>query len=206
MSGEKTKTHGWKMLNTLLGAGGLATGITALASKVPKNGGCGCRNNWNGPGYCDGVNSPSAYQAIMKGCDDAVDLTRAFYNGRITELNEAREAREIDVNEKFQIWKSQVDADFGLYKSTRDGFDALAARIGDLETKVAVGAAVRPYQDALINCKIDKVADHAAFDLYRRTCRMIEGDIVLPSTPTVTGFQSVRRCSCPAAAASAPAA
>ena len=202
--------HGWKMMNTLLGAGGLATGITALASKVPKNGG-NCGRNWNGCGNgayyggCDGVNSPSAFQAWEKSCDDAIELTRAFYNGRITELNEAREAREIDINEKFQIWKSQVDADFGLYKSTRDGFDALAARIGELETKVAVGAAIRPYQDALINCKIDKVADHAAFDLYRRTCRMIEGDVVLPSTPTVTGFQSARRCSCPAEAA-APAA
>lgn len=28
----------------------------------------------------------------------------------------------------FSAWKSQIDADFGLYKSTRDGFDVLSAK------------------------------------------------------------------------------
>lgn len=28
----------------------------------------------------------------------------------------------------FSVWKSQIDADFGLYKSTRDGFDVLSAK------------------------------------------------------------------------------
>ena len=50
----------------------------------------------------------------------------------------------------FGLYKSQVDADFGLYKSTRDGFDITNARISDLETKIAVLTATRPYQDALI--------------------------------------------------------
>lgn len=202
---------GWGMLGTLLGAAGAATGITALATKVPKNNGChrnGC-GGWNnggcgcGDGY--GYVGPSAFQSWAKGCDDAVELTQAIYNGRIRQMEEAREAREVDVNEKFQIWKSQVDADFDLYKTQRDGFDALAKRIGDLETKVAVGEAILPYQHALINCKIDRNAERAEFNLYRRTCRMIEGDVVLPSTPTVTGFLGASRCRCQAPA-TAPAA
>lgn len=35
----------------------------------------------------------------------------------------------------FGIYKSQVDADFGLYKSTRDSFDITNARVGELENK-----------------------------------------------------------------------
>lgn len=31
-------------------------------------------------------------------------------------------------SELFSAWKSQIDADFGLYKSTRDGFDVLSAK------------------------------------------------------------------------------
>lgn len=194
----------WKALNTLLGAAGTATGITALATKVPKNncgnGGGYWRNNGCGGGTVvlagDGVSSPSAFQAWEKSCDDAIELTKAFYNSRITQLGEARAAREIDVAEKFNLYKGQIDADFGLYKEMRDRDDAILSRISDLETKVAVGAAIRPYQDALINCKIEKVADWGAFNLARRTCRMIEGEVVLPSTPTVTGFQSASNCNC----------
>ena len=185
----------WKSLNTLLGAAGTATGITALATKVPKdNHG---RHGYHGHGYGvvvnDGVNAPSAFQAWEKSCDDAVALTAAIYRGQIREMEQAAATREVDVDEKFRIWKGQVDGDFGLYKEMRDRDDAINARIGELETKVAVSAAIRPYQDALIGCKIDKVGDYAAFALDRRTCRMIEGELVLPSTPTVTGFQSASR-------------
>lgn len=177
----------WGIAGTLLGIAGTATGITALATKVPKN---GCGNHYHNGGY----GSPSAFEAWEKSCEDQVALTAAIYQDRIATLNDARNAREVDVNEKFQLWKSQIDADFGLYKNQRDGYDVLAKRIGDLETLVAVGQAIRPYQDALINCKIDKVADNATFDLYKRTCRMITGEVVLPSTPTVTGFQSANGC------------
>lgn len=176
----------WSLGSALLGAGGLATGITALATKVPKNG--------NHHGYHGGGGAPTAFEAWEKSCEDQVALTAAIYQGRITELNEAREAREIDINEKFNLYKSQVEADFGLYKNQRDGFDVLANRIGALETQVAVSQAIRPYQDALINAKIDKVADFGNFNLWKRTCRMIEGEVVLPNTPTVTGFQSANGC------------
>ena len=83
---------------------------------------------------------------------------------------------------------------FSLYKGYRDMFDIANARIGNLEKEVAVMAATRPYQDRLIQCDIQRVSDFANFNLYRRTCRMIEGQVVLPSTPTVTGFGSYSLC------------
>ena len=63
-------------------------------------------------------------------------------------------------------------------------------KINDVEKKVDVMAAIRPYQDALINAKIDNVALVGDFNLARKTCRMITGELVLPSTPTVTGYAS----------------
>lgn len=96
--------------------------------------------------------------------------------------------------EMFGIYKSQVDADFGLYKSTRDSFDITNARVGELEKQVAVLIATRPYQDALIQSDIRRVAEHADFNLFRRTCRMITGELVLPNTPTVTGYPSYNPC------------
>lgn len=38
------------------------------------------------------------------------------------------------------------------------------------------------------------VAEHADFNLFRRTCRMITGELVLPNTPTVTGYPSYNPC------------
>ena len=94
----------WKALNTLLGAAGTATGITALPTKVTKNN-CGCNGNYhNGGGTVvveNGFNAPSAFQAWSKSCEDAIELTKAFYDARITQLGEARNAREIDIAEKF---------------------------------------------------------------------------------------------------------
>lgn len=54
------------------------------------------------------------------------------YQGQNARFND----RQVINSEMFGLYKSQVDADFGLYKSTRDGFDITNARISDLETKV----------------------------------------------------------------------
>lgn len=114
------------------------------------------------------------------------------YNGA-----QARRAdRELVVAELFGLYKSQVDADFQNYKFSRDSYDAVSARIGNLETQIAVLAAIKPYENKIIKCELEKVADHAAFNLATRTCRMIKGEVVLPSTPTVTGFQSASSCNC----------
>lgn len=123
------------------------------------------------------------------------------YQGQNARFND----RQVINSEMFSLYKSQVDADFGLYKSTRDGFDITNARISDLETKVAVLTATRPYQDALIQSDIRRVAEHADFNLFRRTCRMITGELVLPNEPTVTGYPSYNPCR-QAAATPAPAA
>ena len=40
-----------------------------------------------------------------------------------------QQPRNVDVNEKFQLWKSQIDADFGLYVNNRDNIDKVNNRI-----------------------------------------------------------------------------
>lgn len=44
--------------------------------------------------------------------------------------------------------------------------------------------------------KVTRVAEQAEFNLFRRTCRMISGEVVLPNTPTVTGYSSYDPCAC----------
>ena len=90
---------------------------------------------------------------------------------------------------------------FGLYKSQRDGFDAMSARISQLEKEVAVNSAIRPYQDRLLQCEIDKAYNAGINYTDRKTCRMIQGNLVLPNT-TATGFPSIT-CPCCQAQASA---
>ena len=94
----------------------------------------------------------------------------------------------------FDSYKRDVDNSFMLYKSQRDADDVLAKRIDEVDKKVDVMAAIRPYQDALINAKIDNVAANANFNLEKRTCKMISGQLVLPSTPTITGYGSYYPC------------
>lgn len=95
-----------------------------------------------------------------------------------------------------KINKKVDEVAFGLYKSERDDKDALTEKINKLQSKVDVMAAIRPYQDALINAKIDQNALMSDYNLSRRTCRMIEGELVLPNDPTVTGFKGVDGCNC----------
>lgn len=73
------------------------------------------------------------------------------------------------------------------------------------EEEASVLRATRPYQDALIQAAITRVAEQADFNLFRRTCRMITGEVVLPNTPTVTGYPAYNPYSCPAQSAPAPA-
>ena len=68
------------------------------------------------------------------------------FNGQTARFND----RQTINAEMCGLYKSQVDADFALYKNQRDGFDVTNARVGELEKEVAVLRATRPYQDALI--------------------------------------------------------
>lgn len=178
--------------NTALGLSIGALGLMLL------NGGLGFNwgNNWNNCNSCN--NAPSVFQTWQKECEDNVALTSAIYQGRITELNERFADRQTINQEMFGLYKSQIDADFALYKGQRDNYDVLANKISELEKQVAIGNAVRPYQDKLIMCEINDARKDAQYSLDRRTCRMIAGELVLPNSPTVTGYASYNPCSCPA--------
>lgn len=140
-----------------------------------------------------------------KQCADFVELV----NGMWQKAYDAQKARQDDRNvlnaELFNIYsamrngfdainaKHNEDA-FNLYKYSRDSKDELSSEIGELRTELAVLKATRPYQDALIQCDIRRVAEHADFNLWRRTCRMITGEVVLPNTPVIEGYASYNPC------------
>lgn len=169
---------------------GLTTGIigTSLAGlltlgAMSKGGGLlnlggGCPN--------PGVPQGELYNE-RKETQDYIELTKQYYEAQIATNN------KIDKN-FFDLYKFGVDNSFNLYKGQRDQADVLMGKIADVEKKVDIMAAIRPYQDALINNKIDNVALVGDFNLARRTCRMITGELVLPSTPTVTGYASYNPC------------
>ena len=206
------------IIGTALGAGALwgRGGLPVLG------GGTGMPENVNinmtrdALGRSSGT-APTAFQAWEKSCDDAIELTNTIWRLQMNEKDALASAREKDIQEKFSLYKgmtdgmfslykSQVDADFGLYKAGRDRFDVLNerlnARFGELDKKIAVIEAVRPYQDALIKQDIRSAYVGAVNYTDRKTCRCIYGELVLPSTPTVTGYQSQNPfgCNCQAQA------
>ena len=130
--------------------------------------------------------------------EDYVALTKQFYEGVIASQADTNkkffDLYKMNVDTSFNLYKNHVDDSFALYKGQRDSKDELIAKINEVDKKVDMMAAVRPYQDALINCKIDNVALVSDFNLAKRTCRMIQGELVLPSTPTVTGYVSYNPC------------
>ena len=56
--------------------------------------------------------------------------------------------------------------------STLDKDDETNAKIYDLAQQVAINTAVRPYQDKLIQCKIDEVYTSLVNYVDRKTCRL----------------------------------
>lgn len=180
---------------------GLGLGIAGTALWLLSGGlGSGLFGNRAGVAAAAGIGAEGIAEKEDK-CELINGMWSLAYNGQNARFND----RQTINAEMFGLYKSQVDADFGLYKSTRDGFDITNARISDLETKIAVLTATRPYQDALIQSDIRRVAEHADFNLFRRTCRMITGELVLPNEPTVTGYPSYSPCR-QVAATPAPAA
>lgn len=180
-------------------------------------------------GGSNGVNAPTAFQAWEKGCEDTLALQGGLYQWALTQQNQRFQDRQTIDSELFGVYKSQVDADFGLYKSTRDGFDVLTAQhnrdafnlyksqrdaddsimkeLSDLKAQVAINAAVRPYQDKLIQCEIDKAFTAGINYTDRKTCNVIYGQVVLPNEPTITGYVGANQCGCPRiVAAAAPTA
>ena len=153
--------------------------------------------------YPGPANCPAA--AFEKECNDILNVTKDLYGLYIVGQQNAAKARELDVAEKFSLYVNNRDSIdrlsdrtnaefFSLYKYTRDKDDETNAKIYDLAQQVAINTAVRPYQDNLIQCKIDEVYTSLINYVDRKTCRLIPGRLVLPSTPTVTGYSA--DCTC----------
>lgn len=124
-----------------LGIAGTALGLLALSrngfglfggNSMPENVNINTLSGSTGP-------TPTAFQVWSKECEDTLALTNEMWGLKTSTMDNARNAREVDINEKFQLWKSQVDADyslyksqidadFDLYKSTRDSFDIMTAK------------------------------------------------------------------------------
>lgn len=188
-----------------LGIAGTALGLLALSkngrglnlfgnsSNMPENVNINALGTGSS-GY--GLCGPTAFQAWEKGCEDALVAQKNLYDFALLSQGQRFNDRQTIDRELFGLYKSQVDADFGLYKSTRDTFDsvnakqasdafalyksqrdaddALAARISALETKQAVNDAVDPWRAKVLDMKINGVASGAhaavALEAERRCC------------------------------------
>lgn len=198
----------------------LGIGIGGLALALLNGNGRGVFGSLGGNGMPDNVNintyggmtasntAPTALEVMEKECDDEVKLLTYMFGMKLDTANKFYAMREKDIAEKFSmykgandainaenrramqaefgLYKSQVDADFGLYKNQRDQYDALQAKYSDLDKKVAVMEALTPYKEKLMMAYVNE-----------KCCRKIDGQLVLPSTPVVTGYGSYG-CNCTA--------
>ena len=170
----------------------LGVGIGALALSLLNGRGFGLfGNSWGYSGMPQNVNinadvdgvsssSPTAFGVWEKECEDNLKQQADMYNLALSNQYQRFNDRQTLNSELFSIWKGQVDADFGLYKSTRDSFDvvnkritddsfalyknqrdnfdALSSRISTLETKQAVADAVEPWRAKVLDMRINGVA------------------------------------------------
>jgi hypothetical protein len=189
-----------------LGIAGTALGLLSLS----RNGGLNLFGNSNNStpenvniNTIGGSNTiPGTFSLWEKECADALLAQKNLYDYAILSQNQRYTDRENLNKELFGLYKSQIDADFGLYKSNRDSYDAvtakqnadtfslyksqrdaddaLAARISALETKLAVNDAVDPWRSKVLDMRISGVAANAnaavALEAERRCCA--DGKIV----------------------------
>ena len=145
--------------------------------------------------------APTALEVMEKECDDEVKLLTDMFGLKLDTANKFYAMRETDIAEKFSMYKGatdainaenrramqaefnlykyQIDSDFGLYKNQRDQYDVLQAKYSDLDKKVAVMEALTPYKEKLMMAYVNE-----------KTCNKITGQLVLPSTPVVSGYGS----------------
>lgn len=207
------------IIGTVLGAAALwgrGNGIgSILGGGAGLSGGGGSPANVNINAYGGGSTgciSPTPFQVWEKECDDALALTNEMWALKVGSMQSIAAGRETDVAEKFSLYKTMVDSDFGLYKNNRDNIDAVNNRLNselfglykytrdkddetrkelcDLKAQVAISNAVRPYQDKLIQCEIEKAFTAGINYVDRKTCKMVEGVVVVPTEPTITGIGS----------------
>lgn len=206
-----------------LGIAGTALGLWALAKN---NNGFNLFGNSSAPENVNintmggtSFSSPTAFDVWAKESSDIFNAQKALYDYALLDQNQRFTDRQTLNSELFGVYKSQIDADFGLYKSqrdandltnarltnelfalyksTRDEDDAIRKELCDLKAQVAINTAVRPYQDKLIQCEIDKAFTAGITYTNNKTCNVLYGQVVLPNTPTVTGYAGANRCGCP---------
>lgn len=196
------------IIGTALGAGAWLLGgnnrsvFGSLGSNMPEN----VNINAYGYGANANANQPTALQVMEKECADEVKLLTDVFGLKLDTDNKFYAMRETDIAEKFSmykgatdainaenrramqaefgLYKSQIDADFGLYKNQRDQYDALQAKYCDLDKKVAVMEALTPYKEKLMMAYVNE-----------KTCNCLRGQLVLPSTPVISGYGSYG-CNC----------
>ena len=153
------------------------------------------------------VASPACCTSSLytKECEDILNVTKGMYDLFIVGQQNAAKAREVDVAEKFGLYVNNRDNIdrvngrindelFSLYKYTRDKDDETNAKIYDLAQQVAINTAVRPYQDKLIQCEIEKNVAWLKNYFDSKMCNVIRGVNCLPLTPTVTGVIGQNCC------------
>lgn len=157
--------------------------------------------NWYGSG------APTAFQAWEKSCEDTLALQGGLYQWALTQQNQRFEDRERLNSELFGVYidgRNRTDAlieknntdHFNLYKYTRDADDDIRKELSDLKAELAVTKAIRPYQDKLIQCEMEKMFTAGINYTDRKTCNVIYGVVTLPNEPTVTGLVGRNACGC----------
>lgn len=152
-------------------------------------------------------NGPTAFQAWEKTCEDTLALQGGLYQWALTQQNQRFEDRQTIDQEMFGLYaegrnrydalleKNNTDA-FNLYKYSRDADDDIRKELSDLKAEVAVNKAVRPYQDKLIQCEMEKLFTAGINYTNQKTCNVIYGVVTLPNEPTVTGLVGRNQCGC----------
>jgi hypothetical protein len=165
-----------------VGIPALVLGGLAFANQMSKG---GMLNLFGGSSTTS--DTPTPFDVWQKECADNIALTNEIWSQKMNTMQTMAQTREVDVREKF-----------GLYKTQRDLYDVLneryAQKFNDLDRKVAVLEATRPYQDRLIQCDIEKALGTAINYTDKRTCKMVSGTVMLPLSPTVTGVTSYNAC------------
>ena len=184
------------IIGTVLGGAAIARqgGIGGILNGGASPSGGAVTYNVSTPATC----TPSLY---AKECEDILNVTKGMYDLFIVGQQSAAKAREVDVAEKFGLYVNNRDNIdrvngrindelFSLYKYTRDKDDETNAKIYDLAQQVAINTAVRPYQDALLQTQITNAFKEAINYVDRKTCKMVTGVTVIPTTPTISGYGS----------------
>ena len=183
---EEGKHKNYATNGTALGVGipALVLGGLAFLGQMGKGGGF----NLFGGGATPG-DAPTAWDAWKKECSDAVALTNEIWSNKVNTLEQMAGARQVDVTEKF-----------GLYKTQRDLYDVLneryAQKFNDLDKKVAILEATRPYQDKLIQCEIDRAFGASVNYTDKKTCRCIYGVVGLPNANATTVLEGANPFGC----------